>query len=177
MLLAAVALAVSLLLLVETKPAEAAFPGKNGKIAFVSERTTGAGVDNPTGDLEVFTINLNGTGLTQLTFNTASDSTPNWSPDGTRIAFLSNRDNNFEIYTMEADGDNQINRSNNTAHDSQPAFSPEGAQIVFRSDRDGNAEVYTMKDDGDSPTNRTSNPAFDALPDWQPILIGPSGSR
>ena len=73
----AVALAAGLLMLAGTKPAEAAFPGINGKIAFMSDRTTGAGVANPTGDLEIFTITLDGTGLTQLTFNTATESQPN----------------------------------------------------------------------------------------------------
>jgi len=122
-LLAAVVLAAGLLLL-KTKPAEATFPGDNGRIAFVSDRTTGAGVDNPTGDLEVFTINLNGTGLTQLTFNTVSDSTPNWSPDGTRIAFLSNRDGNFEVYRKQVNGSLQTLLSNNPALDGDPDWQP-----------------------------------------------------
>src|SRR5215218_4936699 len=56
-LLAAVVLAAGLLLL-KTKPAEATFPGDNGRIAFVSDRTTGAGVDNPTGDLYRFCVIL-----------------------------------------------------------------------------------------------------------------------
>jgi hypothetical protein len=49
-LFAAAALAVGLSALAGTKPAEAAFPGSNGKIAFASNRTTGTGVNNPTGD-------------------------------------------------------------------------------------------------------------------------------
>jgi hypothetical protein len=52
-------------------PAKAAYPGANGKIAFASTRTTGEGVDNPTGDYEIFTMNPDGTGITQLTNNTA----------------------------------------------------------------------------------------------------------
>src|SRR5215210_3367768 len=84
--------AILLLALVRTKPAEAAFPGKNGKIAFMSDRTTGAGVDNPTGDLEIFTINLDGTGLTQLTFNTADDGLVEWARSGKKIVFVSYRD-------------------------------------------------------------------------------------
>ena len=44
-------------------PVEAAFPGKNGLIVFASTRTTGPGVNNPTGDLEIFTMNPDGSGL------------------------------------------------------------------------------------------------------------------
>ena len=59
----AAVLAASLLALVwETKPAEAAFPGANGKLVFSSDRTTGTGVDNPTGDQELFVMNQDGTG-------------------------------------------------------------------------------------------------------------------
>src|SRR5829696_2606372 len=82
-LAAAVILAVTFLVLVaHIESAEAAFPGANGKIVFQSERTTGTGVDNPTGDSEIFTMNPDGTGVTQLTFNTAFDGTPTFSDDG-----------------------------------------------------------------------------------------------
>src|SRR5215210_7077263 len=111
--------AILLLALVRTKPAEAAFPGKNGKIALMSDRTTGAGVDNPTGDLEIFTINLDGTGLTQLTFNTADDGLVEWARSGKKIVFVSYRDDDAEVYTMNADGSNQLNRSQNAAVDWQ----------------------------------------------------------
>src|SRR5215210_8236122 len=153
--------AILLLALVRTKPAEAAFPGKNGKIAFMSDRTTGAGVDNPTGDLEIFTINLDGTGLTQLTTNTATESQPNWSPNGKQITFTSDRDGNFEIYTMSTDGSNQPNRSQNATLDWQPNWSPDGQHIVFTSDRDSNDEIYTMQADGSAQTRRTINSISD----------------
>src|SRR5215210_226152 len=91
------ALAAGVLMLaaaVTAKPAEAAFPGANGKIAFTSDRVTLA---NPTGDREIFTMNPNGTGVTQLTDNTEPDYSPAFSADGTRIAFVSQRDVNAEI--------------------------------------------------------------------------------
>src|SRR5215210_1544194 len=87
-------LAAVLLTLTGTKPAEAAFPGsQNGKIVFASNLATGTGVDNPEGDDEIFTMNPDGTGITQLTKNTADDYYPAWSADGQRIAFASRRDN------------------------------------------------------------------------------------
>ena len=74
------------------RQAEATFPGANGKIVFVSQRTTGTGVDNPTGDSEVFTVNPDGTGLKQLTVNTADDREPVLSPDGRKVAYTSQGD-------------------------------------------------------------------------------------
>jgi Tol biopolymer transport system component len=95
--------ALAALVLAGTKPAEAAFPGKNGKIVFSSLRTTGDGVDNPTGDYEIFTMNPGGTGVTQLTRNTAYDYQPAFSADGTKMAFFSDRDEQQgEIYVMTA---------------------------------------------------------------------------
>jgi TolB protein len=49
-------------------------------------------------------MNADGSGLTRLTNNPADDRMPDWSPDGTCIAFHSNRDGNEEIYIMNADG-------------------------------------------------------------------------
>jgi hypothetical protein len=59
--------------------AQAALPEK---IVFASNRTTGKGVNNPTGDREIFTMNPNGTGAKQLTFNAGNDIEPTLSPDG-----------------------------------------------------------------------------------------------
>ncbi len=121
LLLAASVAAGVLVTVIEARPAEAAFPGTNGKIAFASARTTGTGVDNPEGDWEIFTMNPDGTGLSQLTFNTSVNREPAWSSDGTEIAFVSN----FEIYTMDADGSNQANRTNNpAASDLDPDWQP-----------------------------------------------------
>lgn len=69
-------------------PAGAAFPGENGRIVFESDRTTGPGVDNPEGDDEIFTVEPDGTGLSQVTFNGSDDFDPAFSPDGQKIAYL-----------------------------------------------------------------------------------------
>jgi Tol biopolymer transport system component len=154
--IAATVLAASMLsLTTPTKPAEAAFPGANGKIVFVSSRTTGAGVNNPTGDSEIFTMNPDGTGRTQLTFNTVTDSEPAYSPNSMKIAFVSNRHGHWEIYTMKANGSNPTRLTNNSASDIAPAYSPDGKQIAFQTDRDGDEEIYTMNTDGSNLQNRS----------------------
>jgi Tol biopolymer transport system component len=65
-------------------------------------------------------MNADGSNQTRLTYNNASDSFPTWSPDGTRIAFGSDRDGNDEIYIMNADGSNQIRLTYNSAADYYP---------------------------------------------------------
>lgn len=65
--MAAVALALCLLALVVARPADAAFPGKNGKIAFVSNRDAGAG--------EIYTISPTGGAATRITFPTGATQT------------------------------------------------------------------------------------------------------
>ncbi len=102
----------------------------------------------------------------RLTSDPAHDDLPAWSPDGSRIAFVSNRDGNLEIYVMNADGSNQTRLTVTSGADYSPTWSPDGKRIAWRSDRDGNAEIYSMNSDGSDRTRLTNNPASDHSPAW-----------
>jgi len=69
-------------------------------------------------------MNADGSNQTNLTKNPAGDGCPVWSPDGRKIAFVSDRDGNEEIYGMNADGSSQTNLTKNPAGDGCPVWSP-----------------------------------------------------
>ena len=66
-------------------------------IAFCAGQRGSWGADSH----DLYTIRSDGTGLCQLTDTAADEITPNWSPDGTRLAFASNEAGNYDIYIME----------------------------------------------------------------------------
>src|ERR671916_2885491 len=142
---AVAAMMLAVVMVVGARPAQAAYPGANGKIVFESDRTTGTGVDNPTGDFEIFTMNKDGTGLTQLTHNTASDYGPSFSADGSVVVFASDQVGNYEIYRMDSDGTDQRRLTNNTVPDENPTISPNGFTIAYESYRNGNREIIVQE--------------------------------
>ncbi|MCH7836091.1 MAG: PD40 domain-containing protein, partial [Chloroflexi bacterium] len=99
-----------------------------GKIAFDSDRD---------GNFEVYVVNADGSGLSNLTGSPALDLGPAWSPDGSRIAFTSDRDGNIEIYVMNADGSGLTRLTDDPAGDRRPAWSPDGSGITCKCDREG----------------------------------------
>lgn len=113
-------------------------------------------------DQEIYIINSDGTARTRLTDNAngINDWDPKWSPDGTSIAFVTNRDGNTEIYVMKTGGANQTNLTNNPAMDGYPSWSPDGSKIAFARTTDG---IYAMNADGSSQTQITDE---GTMPVW-----------
>ena len=98
--------AVGVLRLVEVRPAEATFPGKNGKMAFQSDRG---------GSYEIYTMNRNGKKIDKLTTNRTPDEDPAFSPNGKRIAFVSDRDGDSDIYKMNLKGSKLVQLTSDPA--------------------------------------------------------------
>lgn len=138
---------------------QAAFSGINGKIAFQTYRD---------GNSEIYVMNADGSGQTNLSNNSADDGVPDTSPDSSKIAFQAHRDGRPEIYVMNADGSGQTRLTDNPEGNNEPAWSPDGTKIAFTSSRDGNQEIYVMNADGSGQTRLTNNSAIDNTAAWSP---------
>ena len=173
---AVVALAVLAGLTLTGPSAHAAFPGQNGKLVCVGAMMRPDDAD----DLEIYSMNPDGSGQTFLTNNGPlfSPTTPTsfvdefdpvFSPDSQRIAFESLRTGASEIFSMNSDG-SDVKRLTAAATEDRPgSYSPDGSKIVFHSGRDDpNFEVYTMNADGSSPTRLTFQMGQDSNPSWSP---------
>jgi len=77
----------------------------------------------------------------------ASDTAPDWSPDGTRLAFTSHEDGNFEIYMVAASGAGRTRLTRSSATNVAPTWSPDGQWIAFLSDRGGGWAVWLLRAD------------------------------
>jgi hypothetical protein len=131
----------------------------NGKLAYTkwSGNTWEVNTMNPVGSAHA------------LIAGTAGDTSPVWSPDGTKLAVMRTNIYGYTgIEVINADGTNRVRLNNNSVFDYRPAWSPVGTQLAFTSLQDGNAEIYVMNADGTNQTRLTNNTAYDYLPSWSP---------
>jgi Tol biopolymer transport system component len=137
------------------------------------------------GNLEIYSIQPDGSGLTRLTTDPEVDSDPSWSPDGTQIAFRSRRGGSSDIYVMQADG-RQVRNLVGDGPDSYddefgPRWHPDGAQLVIFTDRfqpplghcRGNRGVHhlaflTINGNQTQITEFGGAPGEQARADWSP---------
>jgi len=123
---------------------------------------------SPSNTVEVTTPSPGTTQAGQLTNDPATDYYPEFSRDGTKIVFASNRTGNDDIWVMNANGSNQVQLTTDLARDDWPTFSPDGTKIAFHSNRAGNDDIWLMNSDGTNPIQLTTDPAWDSLPAFSP---------
>ena len=131
------------------------FASPHAKIAFSSVR-----VENS----DIYVMDSDGDNMVRLTVDSARDYDPSWSPDGERIAFVSNRNRGMEqIFVMDSDGGNPMRLTNDSTHQ-EPAWSPNGDKIAYVRNR-GGRQIWIMDADGGNQTQLTEvgknrNPAW-----------------
>ena len=113
-------------------------------------------------------MDANGSNESRVTYDDGPDREPALSPDGSIVAFRSNRGGSDEIYIIGSNRSGLSQLTSNSAYDGEPAWSPNGRRIAFVSDRDGNDEIYLMNADGTGQTRLTQSPGADRDPAWSP---------
>ena len=131
------------------------------QIAFASTRD---------GNREIYVMDADGNNQIRLTNHPEEDSSPSWSPDGARIAFVSNRNGgNYQIYVMDTNGKN-MRRLTDGTYDWSPAWSLDGQWIAFHSKRDEErAKIYLVAPDGSNLRRLAADiPSWDIEAAWSP---------
>lgn len=101
------------------------------------------------------------------------DMHPALHPDGTKLAFASNRDGDWDLYWMDLVTGEVTQITDTPEYDGSPSWSPDGLWLAYESyvpvENDGNLEIFIRPlDDSQSPIRLTDDPAADHSPSWSP---------
>ena len=119
---------------------------------------------------DVFVMYTDGTGLTNLTNDDAPELAPAWSPDGTKIAFVSAFVDGADLWVMGADGSNPTPLVQDDGEDNYPTWSPDGTKIAFSRGAPGQPfHIWVVDADGQNLAPLTSGDGvYDVEPAWSP---------
>lgn len=170
-------LAILGLMLLAGSPADATFPGTNGRIAF-DDWITG----------QTYAVNPDGTGLVQLTHVNVDagqfSGDPAWSPDGAHIAYETNKSGEVRLWIMDADGSNKhiVTHGRPNTFDLLPVYTPDGTRLVyqqfrryvFQDETFFTARIYSISIDGTDRRGLTAVKPPTEVFDFDPA-VSPDG--
>lgn len=121
-----------------------------------------------TGKKEIFVADYDGAGETQLTKHGSISILPAFSPDGSKIAYVSYKDRYQFLYVYDLASGVTTALSKEVGMNSAPAWSPDGKRIAMVLSKDANSEIYIMNADGSNKQRLTNDPAVDSSPSFSP---------
>jgi Tol biopolymer transport system component len=116
----------------------------------------------------IFRMDVSQAKPTALTDEQSNNQEPVWSPDGMRIAFVSDRDGHPEIYTMQPDGSRQTRLTNSEMEKWNLLWSPDGKRIAFMDMASGVGNLYAINSDGSELVTLASQVVLPWMPVWSP---------
>lgn len=144
------------------------------KIAFKTNRDDCNASGSCGGNYNIYVMNSDGTNPTRLTNDPAHDQGPSWSPDGSQIAFGSQRSNGFHIYIMNANGSNQTKITQSGTRNRTPNWHPTQNKIAYTCegpDLPGgelNTDLCVINTNGTGMQKILGGNTKDSVPSWSP---------
>lgn len=122
-------------------------------------------------DTNIWRLSLSGLGVAgappaRFIASTLWEGTAQYSPDGKRIAFESNRSGVTSIWVSNADGSNAVDLSLGGAISRSPCWSPDGQRVALASEPEGSPDIYVIRASGGKPIRLTTDSAEDNHPSW-----------
>ncbi len=125
------------------------------------------------GNVDVYSFDRDRTDtLHQVTDLPGSELSASFSPDGMKIAYVSDQSGNLDIFVVDADGTNPVQLTSTLALEGSPAWTPNGSQILYESDQGGSSQIWIMNADGSEQIQITQGD----LPNYRPS-VSPDGQR
>jgi Tol biopolymer transport system component len=140
-------------------------------VASISRRGNRLAYVQWTGDWNIYRIDVSDSTRStsppiKLTSSTRLDSNPQYSPDGKRIVFQSDRSGSNEIWMSNSDGSNPVEVTSLNKWAGRPRWSPDGRHIAFELQVEANIDIYVISAEGGPPRPVVTDDSLDGLPNW-----------